>query len=849
LAEKLTRLWICNNDRLQRISRFAIVGPHRTSMLNFSYKFGAFLRLLSLLLLTAGLSLSVTRATELAMAQPELDAASHANQSHQSPLWIKPSLSNRRRLKGVTYFQNEWPYTFWDNLNLSQLDPDFKRIRACGFNTIVVVVSWGSFQPTIYPITYNESNFAKLIKLVEVARNNGLWVVLRAATPEHAPSDLKNGQRAYLQFDTLYDRTQTTAIGQLYGELSKRLRKYENVFGFFNSWEDFSSYFHVLDLPEKDRLTFEKRTSAFQKYAQSHGSLVHWNQIWGTHYASFNQIPVPAARTRALLDYFNFVTDQINQNVLAAIAANRVSQELGYELRIDQDQVKVDGKLTGYSYLDNLALPKEFSFVAAYYNPCWGASPGKYVKPEFTEIAIPRLLHEIFYAVGNRPIFFDQLNIADDTPEFVTNPKLPYPDGETISIKRVVPIIFKETVGYSLWTYKDYVGNIVQDGAFNGNDTVWQPKPKIVKSSGKNYLELGPSASIRQTVYCYFNPGNCTPVAWRANLKLENAANKPSVVEVEVHTAEKLSAHRSLNLAAREKKDLELEFSELKNCAPSMITLRANSSNSAPVKVYYVSLWNHLMATGLFDRFGVERASRINAYRRVIDDWLPVETGRAVPNAELTFLDTAKLQKKCVFYPDSTEIPLYLPFPAGSVSLDFNSATNSTLKAKWLTSTRSDEFSYRVCPGLNHVQIPCANALPGDNLLLLKLRADKPATLPVIAILKAGQNFAQPGLNKLFSGPAQFSIPTNTNRLFVEGSTGSPNGMQIWFAVGGHPPLKKDISGGATNWRVSLAIDSDLVKDKPFLYVYAEPKGGGSSTCQIKNIVGESQRGPNEFFK
>jgi Cellulase (glycosyl hydrolase family 5) len=816
----------------------------------------AFLRPLVLVLLAAFLSASGSGATELAMALPGHSIA----QTHEKEPWIKPTLGNRERLKGVTYFQNEWPYTFWDNLNLSHLDSDFKQIRSHGFNTIIVFVSWGSFQPTVYPVTYNERNFAKLIRLVQVAKENGLWVILRVATPEHVPSDLHRGQGAYKVTDTLYDQSQIRAIGTLYAELSKRLSSYPNVFGFFNSWEDFSGYFGYLNGSESDRLNFERRQGLFQKYLKARGNLDHWNTVWKTHYKSFDEIPLPAIKTRPLFDYLNFVTEQINTHVLGTISANRISQSVGYELRIDQDPVELDGKPFSYSYLDKLALPKEIGFVCAYYNPSWGAPPGKLVPPEFTEFALRRLLHNVLSAVGSKPTFFDQLNIADDTPAFNSNPKLAYPDGEIASVNKLVPMLFKDTIGYSLWTYKDYVGNVVQDGAFNGDHSPWLPKPRIVSARDLNCLELNVGSTVQQTVYTYFNPGSATTAAWRCNLTIANPANKSATIELWLKTQTGLTIHRVISMRPRETKDFEFQFPELKASAPCVISLHSPASNSAPVRVFYVSLWNHLMATGIVDRFGVDRASRAKGYKRVNESWLPIEQGKAVPNDNPLFLDRGKLDYYCVFdsggwVSRAVEIPVYLPFPVGSISLECEGAKRSPsapspmLAAKWLNSVSSAEFTFKIHPGKNDIQIPCGSALAGDNMLLLRiLRSGNESSSPAIMISRLGQPFPHVAFGKPFSGAVEFPIDGHTNRLTVKGKTTGSGSMRLWFAIGGHVPVKKEISHCPEEWQVSLPVDFDFLNQKPFLYIYAEGANGPNS-CQITSISGESQRGPNDVFK
>jgi len=84
--------------------------------------------------------------------------------------------------RGIFYYQpNAYRQHLWDDLNISMLDEDFRKIKNEGFNTIHVEVTWGSFMPTIdlYGGTYtrNLDNEQKLATLVDKAKEYGLYVI------------------------------------------------------------------------------------------------------------------------------------------------------------------------------------------------------------------------------------------------------------------------------------------------------------------------------------------------------------------------------------------------------------------------------------------------------------------------------------------------------------------------------------------------------------------------------------------------------------------------------------------------------------------------------------------------
>jgi len=134
---------------------------------------------------------------------------------------------------------------FWDSLRAEQLDADFREIRSYGFNTIVLFLGWGTFQARMSPPLYDEANFKKLELVIEAARRNDLWVVLRVGTPEAVPSDLP-GSGPYQIPDLMFEPKQIDALADLFVTVSKRVARYDNVFGLFDSWEDFSQYLTLI---------------------------------------------------------------------------------------------------------------------------------------------------------------------------------------------------------------------------------------------------------------------------------------------------------------------------------------------------------------------------------------------------------------------------------------------------------------------------------------------------------------------------------------------------------------------------------------------------------------------------
>ena len=80
-------------------------------------------------------------------------------------------------LKSVTYVGDAWPINYWGTED-DNMGANFARIKADGFNSIILVIPWREFQPGDMGNMYNEAAFAKLDqvgvgKLVKMAATMG----------------------------------------------------------------------------------------------------------------------------------------------------------------------------------------------------------------------------------------------------------------------------------------------------------------------------------------------------------------------------------------------------------------------------------------------------------------------------------------------------------------------------------------------------------------------------------------------------------------------------------------------------------------------------------------------------
>lgn len=785
-----------------------------------------------------------------------------------------PALSNRYRLRGVHYFQGRWPYTFWDSLRVAQLDRDFREIHSYGFNTIVLFLGWGNFQTRISPPTYDEDNFKKLDTVIEAARRNNLWVVLRVGTPEAVPKDLP-GSRPYEIPDLMFESQQIDAVADLFLTVSRHVARYDNVFGLFNSWEDFSQYLNMIRQDPKTRLDFENRKGVFRAYLRARGSLENWNQKWGTSYARFEDIPLPASGEPALADYVDMIAHYINEAILTKIHTSG-NVGLGYELRLDKEPVKAAGQTTWHGYEAGYQLPPQFTFIAAYYNPFWGApNDGGFTTPDFAATMAQRMLHEILSNSKELPIFVEQLNLADDTPRFTrTNSKLRYPADEAEAVRRILPVLFRRTIGYSLWTHRDYAANMLADSAFLANTGVWtasRPLAYATRPDGEKEALFVPGQRVEQTIVEPFNPGKVSDALYRFDLTaaLPSGASTPAEVNLIVTSPDGKRAEKALTVMPGPAHRYSVLLPEIGIKTASLhLQFETPANNRSPVQVAEVRLWNHVMATGVVDEDGRPRRSRVFAYQSPNQAWNCVERGEALPAAYAT-ASTAESCTDCSglfedgWVGQTSVLPVYVPFTTSQVTLEaflpesLSGAEGLQVQVQWMDAPRgTPPIVQKLKPGLNAIQIPVppTDSILGDRTLIVRanktFRASGDLRDLVFRLVRYGNLSIKPlPLGSPAEGDFATAIPQpDANRLLVNGRVdGAGSGFIVTVEPRGHAPQEFTIAQ-AGDFHIAVALWAERLSGKPEVFIRVS-RLSGTGRLTISSLTGENERTPNTVYR
>ena len=104
---------------------------------------------------------------------------------------------------------------------------------------------------------------------------------------------------------------------------------------------------------------------------------------------------------------------------------------------------------------------------------------------------VPVFLNRLHVYSGGKPVYLDQFLFTDNTVGYEHNAQL-RDDEKSLYLEGVVPILKNSTMGYGIWTYRDYGDNKLFNAQFALGADGW-------RFSGGSYImedENGKSAMI-----------------------------------------------------------------------------------------------------------------------------------------------------------------------------------------------------------------------------------------------------------------------------------------------------------------------------------------------------------------
>lgn len=429
------------------------------------------------------------------------------------PAAIPPQVETEDYLIAANYFCGGWPKTMWDCIP-DDVEGDFSRMLDDGFNTVIILVPWRQFQPSISPISYNETAFSRLENIMATADNVGINVVLRIG---YFHDFYQNGSTSELTerfSNVMIDGVYRDAFLEYAETVYKAISTHPSYRGAFVCWEDFWGPVNILKETDSKAIHLEyARKLGFQEYIESKYSLAQWNEINDTNYTGFGEILVPNVSHPAFRVFYEAYDYALNDLLYDV---QQVVPNVSMEIRLDADLVTCeDGSQEYYSHEITYGCG-ESDYVATVYGiPMGCENQGERLTAEQALEKTEYILQNLNNKTNNKSLFVEQFLFYDDTAEFSYNARLEL-DQITPYLRQVHNILRQNTCGIGIWTYQNYLFNSVYNSQFDEGLQGWDSVGNVhLNSDGTSSVALPAGSSIVQQIY-----GNRTNFADGAVVKL-----------------------------------------------------------------------------------------------------------------------------------------------------------------------------------------------------------------------------------------------------------------------------------------------------------------------------------------
>lgn len=468
-------------------------------------------------------------------------------------------------LKSATYYSDDWVINFW-NSESRHMDQELARIAQDGFNSIILVVPWREFQPGMSPCTYNQYAWDKLDRVMDAAAAQGLSVMLRVGyTWDYCGAG--NVMERYQGL--MQEGTERSAWLEYVGRLYQAASSHENFCGGFLTWEDFWNFTDSsASLGNGVKGRSMAKACGYVDYARENYELEELEEMYGHKLSGYDDLYFPARDSQARSVFYGFY-DQFLNELLAD--SQTVFPGLSMEVRLDVDPVEhKDGSQEGFMHSSTFP-----SGSAAYTSAMYGIPMGFMNEHERVTAAealekVPVFLNRLHVYSGGKPVYLDQFLFTDNTVGYEYNAQL-RDDEKSLYLEGVAPILKNSTMGYGIWTYRDYGDNKLFNAQFALGMDGW-------RFSGGSCIvedENGKSAMIPSGGNIYQNLGG----------RMTGNTGKDTYVKLRTGAAEKCRltirmGSQSRTVDVKEERKVELKFS---NCRPSDFTISVSGGKGAYV--------------------------------------------------------------------------------------------------------------------------------------------------------------------------------------------------------------------------------------------------------------------------
>ena len=381
---------------------------------------------------------------------------------------------------------------------MDDLSSDMEQIKNDGFDSIILVIPWREFQPTVSPITYNEYAFEKLDEVMRAAETVGLDVYTRIGYTWDFYND--TDENIVDRFCQLLGDNQTQNAWYDYvAKLYNYLSNYENFQNGFLTWEDFWNTLGVCDEPTEVGRIIKAKYIGYQEWIKDNYKLEEYNKKYGTSYKSYALLPVPARDEPAMEAMYEFYDNFLN-TLLAK--SQEVFKNLSMEVRMDWDVIyKTDGTTDYYKHVGTFSCENSDYTATMYGIPMGFENNGERVTYTEAMEKTEYILQQLKIQNGQKPVYVEQFIFADNTPKFKNNAQIKESD-LNLYLENVADILLENTEGYGIWTYRNYRANMIYNSQFALEDEGWNSSGKVdfINDRSSNSCYLSENSMISQKI-------------------------------------------------------------------------------------------------------------------------------------------------------------------------------------------------------------------------------------------------------------------------------------------------------------------------------------------------------------
>ncbi len=406
----------------------------------------------------------------------------------------KPAL-----IKAVHYFSSSWPKTFWEDFEYSQVDDDFARIKADGFNTIILVIPWMGFETGFEDGVPEPSVlYERLEWLLAKIDQAGLAYGLRLSFPHSFDPEIGTSNHQ-LCTDIFTDSALREQWVHYLSRIAQRIDQHRESFKFaFFSWEDFfCPYVSIPNMNLEQRLDLARR-SGYQTWLSDNHPRESVELLYRQSFHSMGSVPFPERDSPAFQLFLRFVDQFLIDQLVTP--GRKVLHELAMEVRVDKDPIHNGNEITWFDH--DLALSDK-QLRGSYWGAYYGANnQGELLSASEALRHFDYMLDEVSDHGKNTNHIVEQFNFADNTPGFVGRHAQIEKEELPAFLESSAQLLKQKSRGYGLWAYRDYVDSAIYNASFELGLHGWEihGEVSIVENAdGDQALNMQPLSVISQT--------------------------------------------------------------------------------------------------------------------------------------------------------------------------------------------------------------------------------------------------------------------------------------------------------------------------------------------------------------